>query len=38
MRDELLSKEERKFVEEIIKKIKNGNTTDFVSIEEIKED
>lgn len=35
--DALLSDEEREFVEETLKKIKNGDTTDFVSIDELDE-
>ncbi len=35
--DALLSDEERKFVEETLKKIKNGDTTDFVSLDELDE-
>ncbi len=35
--DALLSDEERKFVEEMLKKIKNGDTTDFVSLDELDE-
>ena len=35
--DALLSDEEREFVEETLKKIKNGDTTDFVSLDELDE-
>lgn len=35
--DALLSDEEREFVEKTLKKIKNGDTTDFVSIDELDE-
>ena len=35
--DALLSDDEREFVEEVIKKIKNGDTKDFVSIDELDE-
>ena len=35
--DALLSDEEREFVEEMLKKIKNGDTTDFVSLDELDE-
>jgi len=35
--DALLSDDEREFVEKTLKKIKNGNTKDFVSIDELDE-
>jgi len=38
MKDEFLSKEEKELVEEMLKKIRKGDTTDFMSIEEMKED
>jgi len=35
MRDEFLSREERKLVEKMLKKIMEGDTRDFISIDEL---